>query len=636
MMKISSKIPFAILLFLFFSTGLTSAAFADSTPPLTTLTLNPADPDGANGWYRTPVGVSLAATDLESGVKSINWRINGGSWQKEEFGAPLNLVSNPSFEEGGDYPDAWAFSGTSGAEGARAIDAAKFETHSAKITAVSNGWSGFRNESNYLVVQPWSSLTASVWVKTNSVLGNGASFKVYALSPSGATQIAVSAVISGTADWTKLTQSFTVTVSDAYGVFFDFGLDGVGTVWFDGSSAVLLPTDTAVSFTLSQNGNDVMDYYSLDQSGNQENTQTENLKIDTNSPSNWREFELAQAGNDHTLTAEITVDDTVSGPSAADSHYQYSTDGGLHWGYRENLLSCSSEWHESGWKDDLSFPNYSPGDLTLTMKTPAVDYCNSNWSICKIVRFKTKDSAGNESQKDICIYGAWIKVEGGGDAYAGNGINFSSAGSDTNSDGLAVTGNNILANFSTTNNWNLLAYPLINSLDYSYWLNLSAGTPATVTQLPTENGSFRVNSSFTVAATTIPPNLATSEFAAVMFINGDLTINRNYSLPEQSGLIFIVAGKVKVDRAVTQIAGYFITNDSFDTAYNGGGNGETLIINGGIAANRLLLNRSLKTGRNNLSPAESFIFKPVYYLKFSNIFSKTSSFSWRETQSESD
>jgi polyvinyl alcohol dehydrogenase (cytochrome) len=41
---------------------------ADATPPATTITLNPASPNGANGWYRTAVDVSVSAADNPGGV----------------------------------------------------------------------------------------------------------------------------------------------------------------------------------------------------------------------------------------------------------------------------------------------------------------------------------------------------------------------------------------------------------------------------------------------------------------------------------------------------------------------------------------------------------------------------------------
>jgi len=51
----------------------------DTTPPVTTCTLAPPEPDGNNGWYVSDVTVTLNATDDMSGVKEIRYTINNGA-----------------------------------------------------------------------------------------------------------------------------------------------------------------------------------------------------------------------------------------------------------------------------------------------------------------------------------------------------------------------------------------------------------------------------------------------------------------------------------------------------------------------------------------------------------------------------
>ncbi|UCF49629.1 MAG: hypothetical protein JSU91_07725 [Thermoplasmatales archaeon] len=55
--------------------------YNDTTPPETTLTLDPPDPDGENGWYVSNVTVNLTAIDDYSGVKDTLYRINGIEWR---------------------------------------------------------------------------------------------------------------------------------------------------------------------------------------------------------------------------------------------------------------------------------------------------------------------------------------------------------------------------------------------------------------------------------------------------------------------------------------------------------------------------------------------------------------------------
>ena len=52
----------------------------DTTPPVTTHTLDPPEPDGNNGWYVSDVNVTLTATDDISGVNVTYYRIGGGDW----------------------------------------------------------------------------------------------------------------------------------------------------------------------------------------------------------------------------------------------------------------------------------------------------------------------------------------------------------------------------------------------------------------------------------------------------------------------------------------------------------------------------------------------------------------------------
>lgn len=57
----------------------------DGTKPTSTHTLDPADPDGLNGWYVSDVEVTLDADDgtedWQSGVKEIKYSVNGGTTQ---------------------------------------------------------------------------------------------------------------------------------------------------------------------------------------------------------------------------------------------------------------------------------------------------------------------------------------------------------------------------------------------------------------------------------------------------------------------------------------------------------------------------------------------------------------------------
>jgi hypothetical protein len=64
----------------------------DTTPPVTTISFNPPEPDGENGWYVSIVTVTLNATDDDSGVNVTYYRVDGGIWYN--YTEPFILVDD--------------------------------------------------------------------------------------------------------------------------------------------------------------------------------------------------------------------------------------------------------------------------------------------------------------------------------------------------------------------------------------------------------------------------------------------------------------------------------------------------------------------------------------------------------------
>ena len=62
----------------------------DGTPPVTTAT--PKATAGSGGWLVSPVAVTLAARDALSGVRSISWRLHGGS--TTTYAKPATVTAN--------------------------------------------------------------------------------------------------------------------------------------------------------------------------------------------------------------------------------------------------------------------------------------------------------------------------------------------------------------------------------------------------------------------------------------------------------------------------------------------------------------------------------------------------------------
>ncbi len=53
----------------------------DDSPPTLSLSTDPASPNGLNNWYVAPVTLSASASDGESGLASIAYRVDSGAWQ---------------------------------------------------------------------------------------------------------------------------------------------------------------------------------------------------------------------------------------------------------------------------------------------------------------------------------------------------------------------------------------------------------------------------------------------------------------------------------------------------------------------------------------------------------------------------
>ncbi|MCL5003684.1 MAG: hypothetical protein M1352_00245 [Patescibacteria group bacterium] len=604
----------------------TDILLAAGSGPSSSITLSPSSPDGANGWYVSPVNVTISASDLTSGIKSINWRLDSGTWNSQTFSNTLNLAQNPSFEQiSGSQINGWAFGGLASSTGIPDSTTAEFGAVSAKIISVENGWSGFNNQSNYIPVSPFSNMTASVWVKTQDVNGNGAYFKVYALSGSNPLLLTSSpSITASTSGFVRISQTFVVSANNAYGIYIDLGIFGTGTVWYDGVTVTNSSTDTQVNQIYSQNGQQTLEYYAVNNNNVSESPHNfVNFDIDTGVPTNWRNFDSEQKGNDHTLQSSISVDDTTAGIDSGSGAFQYSVDGGDTWGYYSNLTGCSSGWVSNGWYPTGT--DLENGGHTAQLSTPAVDYCNSNWSTCKIIRFRASDLAGNSSSKDICIFGSYFDVSG--DVGTLNSINMTQSGTTYNTDGIIIAAGTV-SNFTSSNSWVVQNYSQGDIPTYSQLISqFPTSAPLPSGKLPTQSGLYFNNGSLYVNSQTIPANFSGSTFSAVIFVNGDLRLNSNYSLSPSSALVYIVSGNVEIDKSVTSISGVFISDQNINVSYNGS-SGQAITINGSLLGDTLTLSRTVK---KNSGASLTVNYDPTYLTKAAPLLG-SGRISWQEVQ----
>ena len=95
---------------------------------------------------------------------------------------------------------------------------------------------------------------------------------------------------------------------------------------------------------------------------------------------------------------------------------------------------------------------------------------------------------------------------------------------------------------------------------------------------------------------------------AVVFIDGNLTINKKVQVHAKTALVFVVSGNISVGGNVREIDGFYIANGIFKVD----GGKKELVVNGAamaFSAAGFSLGRDLK---DNDEPAERFLYQPRY------------------------
>lgn len=613
-------------------------AFAGNTPPVTTIEKSPSSPDGKNSWYVKPVKITLTGTDLESGVKEINYRIDGGSWVKKDFSNSLNLAPNPSFETIGlNAPlntQDWKVSNSNpGATYSRdnLVYKSDFQNTSIKIESTENSWHAIDHYDMFAATTSYNSMSASAWIKTSDVSGT-AFFNIYSISQDAFGQKTISYVktgptLTGTTDWTKLSTNFTTTAENVIGIYLEIGLEGTGSIWIDAVNIDKsnLPT---TSFYVSIDGMHSVEYYAVDKAGNIEATKSINFKIDQTPPGNWRESGAVRGilGNDHELYAWINVSDNTSGISTFTDKFQYTTRKNPGFGRFSFLLSCNSTWSSTNWVILVS-PPFLPGSKNAYLVTPKVDFCDSNWKDCtKSIRFRAEDMAGNISIKDMCVNGPWIKIRGKGIVRANNNIDMisESPSNEVNTNGLIEVGGNNIDFFSSEEDLYITNINPPTEYNYQKYFDTSKGTKtqiSTTGDLIASSGVYYINGDYEIKSQKIPSNYNSTTFNQVVFVNGNLKISDDIKISNSSTALFIVSGSnVDIDERVENVNVGIFSDGVINTAYNlvEGNACKKLNLRGVFVADKINFQRTLQGTQNEKHPSEDIVYEPKYVLKMSD------------------
>src|SRR3989339_613227 len=610
---------------------------ADITPPVSTLTLDPGSPNGNNGWYVTPVTFTLSASDLESGVKTVNYKVDSGIWQTTTFSNTLNLATNPSFETfdptSNIQTQGWnSLSPDTGAIYTRdsAIYLPQYATKSIKIDATGAGWHYIDNFASNVVTTPYNNMTASVWVKPQAVTQQ-AFFEVYAiLGDNSQVLLSSSSAVTGTSDWVEISSNFTVTQPSAIGVFVRIGVTGTGTAWIDGVTITDSVTTASVDFVVGQDGSHTIQYYSTDQADNLETSSCtsptincRSMKIDQTPPGNWHNSGAFRGlfGASHELYVYTEVEDTTSGLSTFTDKYQYKVDTQESFGRYSNILSCSSTWQEGSWVILIS-PPFQPGVHSAYLLTPKTNFCNSNWKVCKTVRFRSEDMAGNIATKDFCINGPWIKLSGEGIVKSNNIIDMLSEPEEYNTDGLIETTGNLSNFFTSSANLRVTSAPPNTGVDYDNLLALAAQNPTEISNIVSTSGTYLIDGDYELKNSTIPGSYDDASFTQIVFINGDLLISNPIEISNASAALSIVNGNVNISKNVDLVGVAIFADGTINNAYDAqeGQTTNTLTWEGIFAANKFMLKRTLQGTNNANTPSDEFFYEPKYLVQVSGYF----------------
>ena len=202
--------------------------------------------------------------------------------------------------------------------------------------------------------------------------------------------------------------------------------------------------------------------------------------------------------------------------------------------------------------------------------------------------------------------------------------------------------------------WLLQNYSFIPSSPYSRLYSSLATVPTTENISATTIATHCTNSDkgvYRVTAPTTNPFFATDlSFAAcsnthlIYFIEGDVHLDHNITIPTASGTItFVVNGNIFVNPSVTQLDGMYIFSGTFDD----GASSSALSIRGSLiglggdtsssantnsfwsqASSRTTLQRDLGVG-NQSGPAEAIFYEPKYVYMIKDLMG-SSKFSWSE------
>ena len=411
-----------------------------------------------------------------------------------------------------------------------------------------------------------------------------------------------------------------------------------GITWYDGVS-MRTGSDALTQFLITDNGRNRLTYFSEDAAGNIESEhEVYPIKVDTVEPQQWQEFEWQRAGNNHTYETWVRVQDVTSGIVPSTAEFQW---------YDKSDCNCWKDWEPvvSVRRADNGQP--APYGYTglVILNAPPTDMGNSSINTKPKVRFRIQDVASLVGQSpDYALFGPWLKVNNGGDIFAAGGI--ASLGvlpeGQANTTGVIMSGGSVY-NVKSFYDW--IVYPYQHAISdgptmvdfipqYDQIKARAESLPGN--RLPTEGGIYHFIGNYTIDQNSLSAGFSSSAFGAVIIIEGNLNINRNFSLHANSAVAFLVEGNITFTEDVSQSAGVMVVTGTINTNGSSDDPKKTASLTHAgsfIAGQDLRFGRDLGRNKND-NPAEIINFPAHYYahLGFASLFGsqEDAKFEWQE------
>ena len=124
--------------------------------------------------------------------------------------------------------------------------------------------------------------------------------------------------------------------------------------------------------------------------------------------------------------------------------------------------------------------------------------------------------AGNNSTKDFCLNGPWIKFSGEGIVRANYNIDMLAEAEEDNTDGLIETNGNLISFFTSTRDWEVRNSVIPEEYTYDkLWSILPGKTQLTSEDLVSTSGIYYYTGNFEADNQSVPNNYDNNTFNCI-------------------------------------------------------------------------------------------------------------------------